>query len=75
MPLFEPPIDPALLVSAAAAGLDISSILSDVSAPLPYYRFNYMLRKTLEVCQELKTLGSALLAALEKIDSKALATR
>jgi hypothetical protein len=29
-----------------------------------------MLKKALEVCQELKTLGSALLAALEKKDSE-----
>src|SRR5262249_19799866 len=37
LPLFEPPIDPALLVRAAAAGVDISSALSDLYAPLPHY--------------------------------------
>ena len=30
LPLFEPPIDPALLVRAAAAGLDLGSVLADV---------------------------------------------
>jgi hypothetical protein len=38
LPLFEPPIDPALLVKAAAAGLDIAAVLSDIEAPLPLYR-------------------------------------
>ena len=35
LPLFEPPIDPALLVKAAAQGIDLSSVLNDLSAPLP----------------------------------------
>ncbi|MEM6829678.1 MAG: neuraminidase-like domain-containing protein, partial [Bacteroidota bacterium] len=33
--LFQPPIDPALLVKAAAQGLSIGSVLSDLSTPLP----------------------------------------
>ena len=45
LPLFEPPIDPALLVRAAAAGVDIASVLSDLNAPLPHYRFSVMLQK------------------------------
>lgn len=73
LPLFEPPIDPALLVQAAAKGIDLSSVLSDLSAPLPHYRFSYMLQKALEVCSDLKSLGSALLSALEKKDSEELA--
>src|SRR5207302_7637179 len=32
LPLFEPPIDPALLVKATAAGLDLSSILTDTDS-------------------------------------------
>ena len=48
LPLFEPPIDPALLVRAAAAGLDIGSVLADLSAPLPHHRFMTMLQKALE---------------------------
>ncbi|MER9203435.1 neuraminidase-like domain-containing protein [Mesorhizobium sp. M0933] len=72
LPLFEPPIDPALLVRAAAQGIDIGSVLSDLSAPLPYYRFNVLLAKALEMAAELRTLGSALLAALEKRDAEHL---
>jgi Tc toxin complex TcA C-terminal TcB-binding domain/Neuraminidase-like domain/Salmonella virulence plasmid 28.1kDa A protein len=73
LPLFEPPIDPALLVRAAAAGLDISSALNDINAALPHYRFNVMAQKTGEVCAELKALGGSLLAALEKRDAEAVA--
>ncbi len=72
LPLFAPPIDPALLVRARAAGLDISRIISDLQAPLPSYRFRVIFHKALELCQEVKAHGSALLAALEKRDSEAL---
>ena len=72
LPLFEPPIDPALLVKAAAAGLDIGSVLNDLSAPLPKYRFSTILQKALDICAELKALGASLLSALEKKDAEAL---
>src|SRR5437660_1901103 len=73
LPLFEPPIDPSLLVQAAAAGLDIGSVLSDMNAPLPLYRFTFMIQRALELCNEVKALGSALLTALEKKDAEFLA--
>lgn len=73
LPLFAPPIDPALLVKAAAAGLDISSALNDINAPLPYYRFHVMAQKATELCAELKSLGASLLSALEKRDAEELA--
>ncbi|WP_163460395.1 hypothetical protein, partial [Escherichia coli] len=50
----------------------IGSVLSDLSAPLPYYRFNVLLAKAMEMAAELRTLGSALLAALEKRDAEHL---
>jgi len=71
--LFEPPINPALLVQAAAAGIDISSVLSDLYAPPPHYRFQMMLQKAMEFCGDVRSLGTALLAALEKQDGEALA--
>jgi peptidoglycan hydrolase-like protein with peptidoglycan-binding domain len=71
--LFEPPINPALLVQAAAAGIDISSVLSDLYAPLPHYRFQVMLQKAMEFCADVRSLGAALLSALEKQDAEALA--
>jgi hypothetical protein len=70
--LFEPPIDPALLVRAAAAGLDLGSVLAQLNAPLPCYRFNVWVQKATELCNELKGFGGALLAALEKKDAEAL---
>lgn len=73
LPLFAPPINPALLVKAAAAGLDIGSVLADVSAPLPHYRFQVLAQKATELCVELKSLGAALLSTLEKRDAEQLA--
>ncbi|OLE54053.1 MAG: hypothetical protein AUG51_10120 [Acidobacteria bacterium 13_1_20CM_3_53_8] len=72
LPLFAPPIDPALLVRATAMGLDLSSVLSDINSPLPNYRFGYTLQRAQELSNELKALGSALLSALEKKDGEAL---
>src|SRR6266496_3858308 len=34
LPMFEPKIDPGLLVRAAAAGVDIASALNDINAPV-----------------------------------------
>ena len=72
LPLFEPPIDPALLVRATAAGLDVAAVFSDLQARLPLYRFNVVLQKALEMCGEVKALGNALLSALEKKDVEQL---
>jgi hypothetical protein len=73
LPLFAPPIDPALLVQAAAAGVDIGSVLNDMNAATPHYRFTFMLQKAQELCAEVRSLGSALLSALEKRDAESLA--
>jgi peptidoglycan hydrolase-like protein with peptidoglycan-binding domain len=73
LPLFEPPIDPMLLVQAAARGIDINSVINDLSTPMPAYRFSYMLQRALEMCNEVKSFGSALLSTLEKKDGEALA--
>ncbi len=70
--LFEPPIDPAMLVRAVAAGVDLGSVLNDMNAPLPCYRFQVMAQKATELCTEVKALGAALLSAFEKRDSEAL---
>ncbi len=70
--LFAPPIDPGALVRAAAAGLDISSILAGMNAPLPYYRFSVLSQKATELVQQVNSLGSGLLQALEKKDGEGL---
>lgn len=43
--LFEPPIDPALLARAAAAGLDVGAIVSGINQPLPLVRFQLLVQK------------------------------
>lgn len=71
--LFEPPIDPALLARAAAAGLDIGAIVNGLNQPLPLVRFQLLAQKAAEIVQEVKSLGNNLLAAMEKEDGEAMA--
>jgi hypothetical protein len=73
LPLFEPPIDPGLLVKAAAAGVDLTSALNDINAALPNYRFNVLSQKASELCAEVKSVGASFLSALEKRDAEAMA--
>jgi hypothetical protein len=73
LPLFEPPIEPGLLVRARAAGVDLASALADLNAPLPHYRFRVILEKAYALNQTVRNLGSALLSALEKKDGEELA--
>jgi hypothetical protein len=72
LPLFDPPIDPALLVKAAAQGLSIASVVNDLNSAMPNYRFYYLLQKALELCNELKSLGASMLSAIEKKDNESI---
>jgi hypothetical protein len=71
--LFQPPIDPMMLVRAQASGLSLEDItaLIDGSA-LPPYRFNYLLEKTRQFIQTVQGFGNSLLSALEKKDVEEL---
>ena len=71
--LFEPEIDPGALVKAVAGGGGIAGALADLNAPLPPYRFHVALQQANQLCGDLKSLGSALLTALEKKDAEELA--
>ena len=73
IPLFGPPIDPNLLIRATIAGVDLATVLDDLNAPIPNYRFTTMLAKAKEFANEVKSFGAALLSALEKRDAEALA--
>jgi hypothetical protein len=73
LPLFEPPIDPGMLVKAAAAGIDISSVVSGLNQPISQVRAPLLIQKALEICSEVKTLGNALLSALEKKEAEEFA--
>jgi len=71
--LFDPPIDPGMLVKAAAAGIDIGSIVSGLNQPIGPVRSLFLIQKALELCGEVRGLGNALLSALEKGDAEHLA--
>ena len=49
LPLFEPPIDPALLARAAAAGLDVAAVVGGLNQPLPLVRFQLLLQKAADL--------------------------
>ncbi|MEJ7599773.1 MAG: hypothetical protein WKG01_17835, partial [Kofleriaceae bacterium] len=72
LPLFEAPIDPALLAAAVAAGLDLDAVLDDLNGEPPIYRFTTLLARAKEMCSKLEGLGSQLLGALEKQDGERL---
>ncbi|MDP2310023.1 MAG: neuraminidase-like domain-containing protein [Pseudomonadota bacterium] len=73
LPLFQPAIDPAMLVRAAAAGVDIGSVLS-ASTDTGNYRFSVVLGRAQALAGSVRALGQALLSALEKRDAEALAS-
>jgi len=70
--LFDPPIDPGMLVKAAAAGIDIGSIVSGLNQPVGPVRSPFLIQKALELCSEVRSLGGMLLSALEKGDAEHL---
>ena len=69
--LFQPPINPMLLVRARAAGLSLEDILGGPPF-LPPYRFNYLIEKAKQFTQTVQSFGSTLLSALEKKDVEEL---
>jgi hypothetical protein len=72
LPLFDPPLDPGMLVKAAAAGFDIGSIVSGLNQPLGPIRSLPLIQKSLELASEVRSFGTSLLAALEKGDAEGL---
>ena len=71
--LFDPPIDPGMLVKAAATGINIGSIVSGLNQPIGPVRCLLFIQKALELCGEVRGLGSALLSAIEKGDGERMA--
>lgn len=72
LPLFQPPIDPGLLVRAKAAGLDLGSVLNDLSVAAPPYRYAVLAARAAEYTSSVVGLGASLLSALEKKDAETL---
>ncbi|MBK6517284.1 MAG: hypothetical protein IPG04_24980 [Polyangiaceae bacterium] len=73
LPLYQPPIDPALLVRATAAGVDLSTVLDDLAVGPAPYRYAVLAARAAEAANAVVSLGSALLSALEKKDAEELA--
>ena len=71
--LFDPPLDPGMLVKAKAAGIDIGAIVTGTNQPVTPLRAKLLIQKALELCTEVRSLGSALLSAIEKKDAELLA--
>jgi Tc toxin complex TcA C-terminal TcB-binding domain len=71
--LWDPPIDPGMLIKARAAGIDIGSIVSGLNQPVGPLRSLVLIQKATELCGEVKSLGGALLSAWEKGDAEQLA--
>lgn len=72
LPLFEPPLDPGMLVKAAAAGIDIGSLVSGLNQPTAPVRSRLLIGEALKLTAEVRAMGSSLLSALEKQDAEAL---
>ncbi len=71
--LFDAPIDPGLLIKARAAGVDLGSVLTDLTVSLPNYRFTALYPQALDFVNAVRAYGALLLAALEKRDADHLA--
>jgi hypothetical protein len=71
--LFDPPIDPGMLVKAAAAGIDIGGIVNGLNQPIGPMRAPLLIQKALELAAEVRGLGNALLGAIEKGEAEHLA--
>ena len=72
LPLFDPPIDPGMLVKAAAAGIDVASVVAGLNQPLGPMRCLYLIQKASELAGEVRGLGGALLSAIEKNEAELL---
>lgn len=70
--LFEPPIDPAMLARATAAGISPADAMN-ASAQLSPLRFTPVLRQAIDLAQHVSSLGQNMLTAMEKEDGESLA--
>ncbi|MFE9328204.1 toxin [Nocardia sp. NPDC052278] len=70
--LFDPPLDPGMLVKAAAGGIDTASIIAGLNQPIGPMRAQLLLQQAQELCAEVKSLGQALLSAIEKREGEQL---
>ena len=72
IPLFDPPIDPMALVTAAASGGVDTGALAGAAAAVPHYRFSTVFRRAQELVDKLRQSGAELLSVLERRDAEEL---
>lgn len=72
LPLFEPPIDPALLIRATTLGLDIGSVLAGQGSVTSHFRFPRLIAVARDFAGQVSALGQSLLSLLEKRDGERL---
>jgi Tc toxin complex TcA C-terminal TcB-binding domain/ABC toxin N-terminal region/Neuraminidase-like domain/Salmonella virulence plasmid 28.1kDa A protein len=70
--LFAPEINPMALVRAKAAGLSLEEALGLMAAPVPPYRFTYLVERARQAAAQVSSFGASLLSALEKKDVEEL---
>lgn len=70
--LFDPPLDPGMMVRAAAAGLDLGALAAGLNQPIGPVRAQAMIQRALELSSEVRALGTALLGAIEKQEAETL---
>ncbi|MDN5201284.1 neuraminidase-like domain-containing protein [Fulvivirgaceae bacterium BMA10] len=73
LPLFAPPSDVRALIRAAASGATGMGLTGQSMMNIPNYRFDILIEKAKSMTSNVIQLGQALLSALEKKDSEALA--
>lgn len=72
LPLFAPPLDPRAFIRALASGGSSFGLVPSFSAPIPFFRFSYLIEKARGLTAQVTGLGNSLLSALEKKDAEAL---
>ncbi|KAI8960766.1 hypothetical protein F5Y11DRAFT_349186 [Daldinia sp. FL1419] len=72
--LFEPPIDPGALIggSPSLGASSLGGLSVDMEAPMPSYRFNYLLQRAYEYAKEIKETAQQLVGIKEKRDAESL---
>ena len=66
------PIDPSVLTLLSAKKADIGTTLIELETAGSCYRFEHLLQRANEFCQDVIGLGGSLLSILEKVDAESI---
>ena len=73
LPLFPPPIDPALFAQALGTGSTLADVMSALSAAPPLYKYRAAYRQATELAELVVRIGASLTSTREKRDGEELA--